>query len=68
MHLFLAFKLILIRNFFVEGRRHGKTVIFAKNVNNSAAFDDKIDDSDYDESDSDDSMSDGHPSKKQKIS
>lgn len=56
-------------HFIAEGRRHGKTVIFAKNVANKRADDDdKIEDSDYDESDSDESMTDGHPSKKQKIS
>lgn len=54
---------------FSEGRRHGKTVIFAKNiVNKRAEDDDKFEDSDYDESDTDESMSDGHTSKKQKLS
>lgn len=52
-----------------EGRRHGKTVIFTKNISSEKVDDDsQIEDSDCDVTDSDESMSDGHPSKKQKIS
>lgn len=53
-----------------EGRRHGKTVIFAKNVpRKHIEEENNIEESDYgEESDSDESMSDGHPTKKQKTS
>lgn len=61
--------IIFFPTFIPEGRRHGKTVIFAKNVASKRPENGtKIEDSDYDETDSDESMSDGHPSKKQKIS
>lgn len=53
-----------------EGRRHGKTVIFAKNIKESGNNDDDGSDSNYDDDDceSDNSMNETHPIKKQKIS
>lgn len=54
--------------FFAEGRRYGKTVIFAKNTQESSGDEDVDSESDGDDSNSDESMDEGHPSKKQKLS
>lgn len=52
--------------FFPEGRRFGKTVIFAKNTQQTS--DEESDSgSDAEDSNSDESMEEGHPPKKQKI-
>lgn len=57
---------------FSEGRRYGKTVIFAKNTQESSGDEEENDsesDDDEEESNSDDdSMDEGHPAKKQKLS
>lgn len=57
---------------FSEGRRYGKTVIFAKNTQESSDDEEGNDsDSEDDEEESnsdDDSMDKGHPPKKQKFS
>lgn len=49
-----------------DGRRCGKTVIFAKNTQESSDNDESGSEAE-DESSSDESMTDGHPAKKQKI-
>lgn len=52
---------------FTEGRRCGKTVIIAKNIQESSDNSDESGSDADDTSDSDESMTDGHPAKKQKI-
>ncbi|XP_031623918.1 ribonuclease P protein subunit p30 [Contarinia nasturtii] len=51
-----------------EGRRYGKTVIFAKNTNEPSDEDGNDSESDEEESNSDESMDEGHPPKKLKFS
>lgn len=50
-----------------EGRRYGKTVIFAKNTEETSAEDENDSESHGEESNSDESMDEGHPPKKPKF-
>lgn len=52
---------------FSEGRRCGKTVIIAKNIQESSDNDESGSDAEEENSSSDESMTDGHPAKKPKI-
>lgn len=54
--------------FLPEGRRYGKTVIFAKNTQESSEGEEHDSESEGEESNSDESMEEGHPAKKPKIS
>lgn len=50
-----------------EGRRYGKTVIFAKNIEGTSGEDENDCESHGEESNSDESMDEGHPPKKPKF-
>lgn len=52
---------------FLEGRRCGKTVIYAKNTQDEFSDNNESGSEAEEDSSSDESMTDGHPAKKQKI-